>query len=438
MKAIVNSSKISGSISIPSSKSHTIRAILIASLAEGTSTIINPLDSKDSRSCIESCLKLGAKITEIESPDPNFSRALEVQGIGAGAGKKLSGPYDVIDVGNSGTTLYLATGISAFSDEWTVFTGDHQIRNRPINNLLQAYIDLGAEAYTTRTKDAAPFVIRGPLKGGETTIACPTSQYLSSLLLACPLAENESIINISLLHEKPYAEITLRWLDEQGIKYERSNWDKFVIPGKQKYIAFQSLVPGDFSSACFPAVLAAISGATIELKGLDFSDSQGDKEVFSILESMGCSVEHGDTVTISGPLDGLLGGEFDLNAIPDALPALSVAALFAKEPVRLSNVPQARLKETDRIAVMHQELRKLGANVEELSDGLVIHPGNPLECTKVDGHHDHRVVMSLTLAGLVLPGTMEISTAEAAEVTFPNFFGTIRNLTNDPSSIVLE
>jgi 3-phosphoshikimate 1-carboxyvinyltransferase len=427
MIAHISNAELSGSISIPSSKSHTIRALLIAAMADGESIIANPLDSRDAVSCISAVRAFGAEVEEISGGALGYRRALRVRGVGAGdRGILAEAPDDVIDTGNSGTTLYLAAGIAALSPGYTVFTGDHQIRSRPIRRLLSALSDLGATAYTTRRNtDAAPFVVGGPLTGGRTSIECPTSQFLSSLLLAAPLMPEGATadIEIPLLMEKPYAEMTERWLLDQGIELDNRDWKRIIIPGGQRYTPFQRAVPADFSSATFFACAAAITGSEVLLRGLDMNDSQGDKAVFSVLERMGCAVRvESDGVVIAGPGPGQLhAGEFDLNDIPDALPALSVTAAFARGTTRLVNVPQARLKETDRITCMAEELAKMGVTCEELEDGLVVTGGRP-RGARVDGREDHRIVMACAIAGLASEGSMEIAGAEAAAVTFPDFF----------------
>ncbi len=471
MERSVRPGTIGGTIRVPASKSHTIRALLIGALAEGDSRIDNPLDSHDTASCIGAARLLGAQVSSTRDDDGRL-QALRVRGT-AGVPAPAA---DVVDVGNSGTTLYLAIGSAALSAGWTVFTGDEQIRGRSAANLLQALRDLGAEAFSTRDNGCAPLCIRGPLTGGHTSIECPTSQYLSSLLLAAPLADGDSEIELPLLHEKPYAEMTLSRLDAQGIRYERDGWKRFRIPGGQRYRAFSWAIPGDFSSATFWAVAAAVTGSELTLAGLDPSDPQGDKAVFEILTEMGCEVRHEGAdsaeggaveradareapalggITIRGPearrepgastdagtgsgtgaaagvcAGHLRAGRFDLNAIPDALPALTVAGCFADGPVELVNVPQARMKETDRINVMRTELEKLGATIEEHEDGLTIRPQSgrrraALQGARVDGHADHRVVMSLAVAGLAAAGETVITGAEAAGVTYPGFFETL-------------
>ncbi len=416
MKQHIRPARLAGTVPIPGSKSHTIRALLVAGLAEGESRILHPLDSEDARSCIRASRLLGAEIAE-------ESGVLTVTGVGGSP--RI--PENVIDVGNSGTTLYLAAGIAALAGGWTFFTGDGQIRRRSAANLLSALEDLGARTVSARGNGCAPFAIGGPLRGGETSIECPTSQYLSSLLLAAPLARGTSEIRVPLLHERPYVEMTLSWLDGQGISYERDGLQWYRIPGGQHYRGFERRVPADFSSATFFLCAAALTGSTLTLEGLDMSDSQGDKAVVGMLREMGCTIEENpEGITIRG--GRLFGCELDLNATPDALPALAAAACFAEGTTRLTNVPQARMKETDRIRVMAEELGKMGADIEEEEDGLVIR-GSELHGCEVDGRGDHRVVMALAVAGLGARGETVIDGAEAAAVTFPDFFELLQAVT---------
>jgi len=422
MNQTVETGRIRGTLRVPASKSHTIRALLIASLARGTSRIIRPLLSSDTCSCRDACRLLGAMIAEIEDPREGF--VWEVTGT-AGKIARTSGP---VDVGNSGTTLYLAAGLAALGTSPVTFTGDDQIRSRPVGDLLNSLEDLGARV-TRQNGNCAPFTVCGPLSGGKTTIACPTSQYLSSLLIAAPLADGNSAIHVSLLNEQPYVEMTLRWLADQMIMLDNEHFQDFFIPGGQKFMEFETSVPGDFSSATFFFCAAAITAGEVTVEGLDWEDSQGDKEVVNFLKAMGCSaVIRDNSITVSRrPDTPLKGTVLDLNATPDALPALAATACVARGETRIVNVPQARLKETDRIAVMAAELSKMGADIRETPDGLIIR-GGKLSGAAVEGHGDHRVVMALAVAGLAAGGTTEITTAEAVDITFPGFFEILRDL----------
>ena len=211
-------------IEIPGSKSHTIRALFISSLAQGQSKIIRPLISGDALSAVETCKKLGAGIYE---EDKNY--------IVEGFGKKPSIPDDVIEVGNSGTTLRFGVAAAALAEGYTIFTGDRQIRSRPMDPLIKALNNLGAEVISTRNNGRAPVIVKGVMKGGMTELDAYSSQYLSALLITCPLLEHDTEIILTRLNEKPYVEMTLWWLDKHDIKYSNNDFKSFYIKGGQEY-----------------------------------------------------------------------------------------------------------------------------------------------------------------------------------------------------------
>ncbi len=404
----VSKSEVKGKVRIPGSKSHTIRALFIASLADGKSELYSPLISNDALSAVAVCRAFGAEIEMLENK-------FVVKGFNG----KPKTPDNIIDVGNSGTTLRFGVMTAALEDGCSVFTGDYQIRKRPLKPLIEAMNNLGVDVFSTRNNGMAPVVIKGKIKGGKTEIDAITSQYLSSLLINCPLVEADTEIIPTRLNEIPYVEMTLWWLDKQGIKYENDNFKYIKVKGGQSYKPFNMAIPGDFSSATFFMVLAAISGQEFVLENLDMSDPQGDKQVLEILQSMGAIVEYDENkIIIKG--DKLVGKEIDMNSIPDALPAMAVAGCFAEGETRLINVEQARLKETDRIRVMYEELKKMGADIIELEDGLIIR-NSDLKACELNGHYDHRIVMALAIAGLNIEGNTVIDTAEAMNVTFPEF-----------------
>jgi 3-phosphoshikimate 1-carboxyvinyltransferase len=411
MDLISKSSQLTGSVAIPASKSHTIRMVAIAALAHGKSTILNPLASSDTLSAAHCYNLLGA---EIDTTDPTQWR---IEGIGS----KPTLPSEPIDVGNSGTTLRIAVGSAALAhgNASCVFTGDQQIQSRPIAPLLDALGNLGAPCKSVKGNGNPPVEVHGGYHGGITDLQAPTSQYLTSLLLCAPLAENDTEINVTLLNEPGYVDITLDWLDQQAIAYEHERLRHFVIKGNQQYKPLNQAVPADFSSATFFLCAAALFGQEVTLYGLDFSDSQPDKAVVDYLRAMGADITvSDDRVVIKGT--DLAGTEIDMNATPDALPAMAVTGAFARGTTKLVNVPQARNKETDRIKCMAIELTKLGADVEELPDGLIIRQSQ-LTSAPVNGWHDHRIVMALAIAGFGLAEPITISTAEAMNVTFPNY-----------------
>ena len=405
LKYKVSKSGLKGEILIPASKSHTIRAISIAAMANGKSVLKNPLVSADALSCVAGAIELGAKI--------ETGTDYIVEGIGG----SFSSAKKKVDVGNSGTSLRILTALASLGNHIVEFDGDSSIRKRPMTPLLSALENLGAKINSTGGK--CPFTIEGPIKGGKTTVNGISSQFLTALLIACPLAEGDSEIIVENLHEQPYVEITLDWLKKQNVQYGHKNLDWFKIKGNQSYKPFDGQIPADFSSATFALCAAAITKSEILVKGLDFTDSQGDKVVFNHLEKMGVKLTHTPNGVLVTP--GLLRGiEIDMNATPDALPALAVTACFAEGTTKLLNVKQARLKECDRIAAMNTELTKLGAKVTELEDGLIIEKSK-LTPTACHGYDDHRMVMALSLAGMGCEGTLEVDTAEAVGITYPTF-----------------
>ncbi len=425
MDFICRQSELQGTLPIPGSKSHTIRAVAIAALAEGESILTSPLVSADTRSAASGVAALGAKV-DIRPGEWRIT----------GRGAQPQPRQDAIDVGNSGTTLNVLMGTAALLPQGRsmTLTGDRQIQARPAGPLLRSLNDLGAQAVALRNNDCAPVRIAGRLAGGRTTVEAKSSQYVTSLLLACPLADGDFEIEVPVLYEKLYVQMTLDWLDSQNIRLKHDRMRHFQIPGGQRFQPFVRRIPADFSTATFFFGVGALPGNDVVCQGLDMNDSQGDKAVVEYLRAMGADIgidpESGDIRVRGGALQGI---EIDMNDTPDALPMMAVVGCFAQGRTVLRNVAQARIKETDRIAVMACELRKMGARIDELEDGLVIHQSD-LRGTKVDGHGDHRVVMSLALAGLNCPGLTTVSTAEAAGVTFPEFQALVQGLGGNISS----
>ena len=432
MRVRITPRQFTRTVRVPASKSHTIRRLLMAALGEGVSEIDYPLDSLDSRSCLAICRALGADIAEHRSGE-KLSR-WTVRGLGGAKGLRGSG--EPLDVGNSGTTLFLALAAASLGAEEFTFTGDEQIRLRGAAPLLDALRGLGVKARSA-AGGCAPITVQGPWKGGRVSLSCPTSQYLSALLIAAPLAPAEAVteIEVPLLNERPYIGLTLSYLRAQGVAWEvQGDYAAFRASGGAVYRPMNGPVPGDFSSAAFPACAAAVSGGEVTLLGLDADDPQGDKEFFAFLRRMGCEVRWDQgrlTVSRAGPL---LGGEFDLNAVPDLLPVMAVMGACAQGETRLVNAAHARIKETDRIAVMAAELAALGVNVRERPDGLVIQGGGVAGGRLLQGRGDHRVAMALGAAALGAAGPVEIAGAECAAVTYPGFWELLQEEDGEPSN----
>ncbi|MBE6387699.1 MAG: 3-phosphoshikimate 1-carboxyvinyltransferase [Lentisphaerae bacterium] len=419
----VRRSSLEGSIAVSGSKSHTIRAVVCALAAEGESIVRAPLESADTLAALNAAKLFGAQVVS----EPGLWR---IKGVGA----KLRDPAMTVDMMNSGTGLRLLSGLAALQDFTIKFDGDESLRTRKMAPLLEAFEKIGAKI--TSTDGKAPFSITGPVSGGNTSVDGTSSQFLSSLLFSLPLAEHDSEISLEFLLEQPYVGITLDWLKAAGVTVTPSDdWLNWKIPGNQKYRALDRTIPADFSTAAFPLVAGVLSGKNIEIRNLDFNDPQGDKAVFSFVEKMGANIMRGAELSVNN--SGVLRGtELDLNSTPDALPILAVLAAFADGKTLLGNVPQARLKETDRIAVMAKELAKVGVAVEELEDGLIVHGGN-FHGGPVESYGDHRIAMAFAVAGTALPPGEEliIRNAECAKVSYPDFIKDFKALGADFSEL---
>ncbi len=417
VKIVCERSRLEGEVEIPGSKSHTIRAVAIGALAQGISHIRRPLESNDTRAAVEAYRALGADI----DTQPGMWTI-------TGTGGVVRAPEDVIDVGNSGTTMRVAMGSAALVSEGAaVLTGDEQVRRRPCGPLAEALCQLGANVSSTRLNGCPPFVVSGPLRGGEAAVEAVTSQYLTSLLINAPPAHGESTINVPVLNEKPYVLMTLDWLSRQGVTVEYNDiLTTFHIEGQQHYQAVDRRIPADFSSATFFLGAGALGDNEVTSRGLDIEDTQGDRAVVDYLDRFGAEV-YVEQAGIRVKASGLRGCELDLNSTPDALPMMAVLGCFAEGETRLVNVPQARVKETDRISVMCSELGRLGASIRELEDGLVIEH-SALHGGEVDGHGDHRVVMALAIAGTMCPKPVMIDGYEAVAVTYPDFVGDLTGI----------
>lgn len=415
MIASVERSKVSGEARAPPSKSYTHRAIIISALGPG-GLVRRPLLSADTRASVSAMEALGARIEEGDED-------LEITGVSG----EPSTPEDVIDVKNSGTTLRLVSAVAALTTG-AVLTGDASIRRRPNAPLLDALSELdGAQAFSVRKNGCAPLVIRGRLLGGNTRIdGSVSSQFISALLIACPLAENETKISIDgELKSRPYVEITLEMLGQAGVEME-TDFRVFRIGGGQRYDLKRYTVPGDFSSASYLLAAAAVTGSRLTVRGIHPS-RQGDAAIVDVLERMGAEIswdrEEGVLSIVGGELRGV---EVDAGPTPDLVPTIAVLGAVAEGRTVIKNAEHVRHKETDRLRAMAVELSKMGAEIEERPDGLVI-KGGKLHGAEVSGYHDHRIVMALTVAGLEA-GSTTIDTAESVSISYPGFFREMASL----------
>ena len=419
MYSISKRCSLRGEITVPGSKSHTIRAVLLAAMAEGTSVIHNPLPSQDCLSAVKAARAFGAKLTEEKD-----------RWIISGTGGKLSLPDDILDCGNSGTTTIFVMSMAALCEGYTVITGDYQIRRRPVIQLVNALNELGAQAFLTRPGiEAPPALVKGIMGGGTAHFSGFNSQVISSVLLSASLARNDTVIEVEKPLEKPYLQMTIDWMKKYGVelKTRSSDYTHFEIGGGKTYQAVEAVVPADWSGVAFPLVAAVCTPSELTISGVDFNDAQGDKIVVDHLVSMGAGITKdtaGGRLLVRGgkPLKG--GAVINLNDIPDSLPALSAAACFAEGDTVFTGLAHVRVKETDRVAVMEGELSKIGAKVETTGDSMIIHGegGKNLKGADVESHDDHRIAMAMAAAGLFSAGEMRVKDAECASVSFPGFF----------------
>ncbi len=448
MDIISSNSSLSGHIQVPGSKSHTIRALLLAALAEGESHIFNPLPSADCRSTAAAIPLLGASVDFGKSGDDCWT----VQG----AGTHFHLPDDVVNVGNSGSLLYFLSPLTATLEGWSVFTGDESIRRRPVNHVVDALRQLGAEAHTARPgSTGCPLIICGPVKKPYrlTTEGSVSSQYISGLMMAALRLDEKLELTLTDPKETPYLTMTQKWLEKVGAEVSISDDYRHIsVRGKGVFPAFDARVPSDWEAVAFPLIAALLTDSEITIDNVDFSGIQGDDAIVPILHSLGADIEEDRekaTLTVRGgrkarnglgrlSTESCPGGQLHVNlsGLPDAICALAVAACFCEGDCYFEDIAVCRRKETDRIEVLQKELGKLGASVETGPDYMVIHGHSPLLADgsrnpaftlhggEAESYDDHRVAMSLACLGLALTGgeQVRVRRAECCSVSFPRFY----------------
>ena len=415
MNCKVEKSKISGEINCPSNKSYTHRGIFLASLAGNNSKVENVLLSADTKATIEACRKFGA-IIEIHNSTIVVKKSIKI-------GTKVP----EINTENSGTTIRIAIGIASLFSEKITLTGDSSIQKRPMQPLLDALSSIGAKC---NSKDGNPPVtIEGSVSGGEIKIPGNlSSQFISSLLISAPLTQNG--INLSIegdLVSKPYLDATIATMRKFGVTVQT------LIPYKKYNISPQIYknttftVPIDFSSLALLLSFTVLNGNNVIIKGSMGNLPQGDEAFIDFLEQLGVSVNiNDDEIKVKSP-DTLKGGVFDLRNSPDLLPPLAILSLISSEPIEIVNVKHARLKETDRIAILSRELPKIGINVEEKEDGLILESSGNLKSAELNSENDHRLFMAFCIAGTYI-GDCVITDPKSVEVSYPSFIQEMNRL----------
>lgn len=416
MRVEVGPSTLRGELEIPSSKSHTLRAILFGTLACGKTVVQRPLVSSDTDSMVKACRLLGAKI-EV------FPSYIAITG-------GLRPAEDVIDAGNSGIVLRFVGAVAALTSEYAVITGDYSIRHlRPIKPLLDGLSQLGAFATSMRGDGFAPIIVKGPLRGGTALIEGEDSQPISGLLIASAFAPEKTEIFVTNPGEKPWVALTLNWFDRLGISYTNDRFEKYTLAGSSMIDGFSYTVPSDLSSAAYPIVAALITDSELTLKQIDLHDIQGDKNLIFQLQKMGAriDIDHGQkTVTVRRG-SKLQGKKIDVNNFIDGITILAVLGCFAEGVTEIVGGKGARHKESDRICTIVQELKKMGAHIHEKEDGMVIQHSD-LYGADLFSHADHRLAMSLAVAGLGAEGKSSIEGVECISKSYPPFFDHLRKI----------
>jgi 3-phosphoshikimate 1-carboxyvinyltransferase len=414
---------LQGTVVPPSSKSESIRAVMMATLAQGESVLSNVLQAEDTDDAINICRELGASIVR---PDEN---TLIIKSDGFPFKLKNA----VINSGNSGITTHFVMpllGLRENPEQLLILDCGKQMQTRPIQSLVSALSHLGLQIKYLHHKDTLPISISGELLGGVTEVDGITSQYLSALLFALPLAKNDSIIIVKNLQERPYVDITLNYLKDQNILLTHSKSDDvdiYKIKGRQKYTPIKKVIPSDFSSASYLIAASVLMRGEVILQGLNLDDAQGDKQLISILKEMGADITiHPTHLHVFGGKK-LSGTKIDAKEIPDLLPTLAILGTYALGKTEIYNAAHARIKETDRIHSMTEGLTSLGAKIIEKKDGLTVFQSQ-LHGNHVKGHGDHRTVMALSIAGMMADGTTIIDDHEAINKTFPSFINTMKSI----------
>ncbi|MCY9877514.1 3-phosphoshikimate 1-carboxyvinyltransferase [Vibrio natriegens] len=414
--------KIQGEVNLPGSKSVSNRALLLAALAKGTTRLTNLLDSDDIRHMLNALTTLGVQYQLSED-----KTECVVEGLGQPF--SVSEPVELF-LGNAGTAMRPLAAALCLGEGEYVLTGEPRMKERPIGHLVTALQDAGADIEYLENENYPPLKIVGTgLKSGTVSIdGSISSQFLTAFLMSAPLAEGEVRINIEGdLVSKPYIDITLHIMKQFGVNVINNDYQEFVIPAGQHYVApGYFLVEGDASSASYFLAAAAIKGGEVKVTGIGKNSIQGDIQFADALEKMGAEIEWGDDYVIAraGKLKGI---DMDYNHIPDAAMTIATTALFAEGTTAIRNVYNWRVKETDRLSAMATELRKVGAEVEEGEDYIIVKPVPQLKHAAIDTYDDHRMAMCFSLVALS-DTPVTINDPKCTSKTFPDYFDKLKSL----------
>lgn len=415
MAVMIGSSTLRGSINASPSKSYTHRAMILGALSGSGFSVIRPLLSEDTRATLSALAHMGAEVQEKDD-----SVAIHCQ--------TLSAPQDDIDCGNSGTSIRLLTGVAGLLDSEIVLTGDDSIRKRPMKPLLDALRELGVACSGVGDAELPPVRIRGPMKGELTRIhGGMSSQFVSSLLIACPMKPTKTRIEVTGERKSmSYIDITLFCLNAFGVSVS-SDRSGYWMDGNQRPRGDSFVVPGDFSSASFPLVGAAITNGEVSVERLNAEMPQGDVAIVEALREFGAEIEISDD-SIRCSSSDRRPFEIDVSRTPDLFPILAVMAASAMGDSRIYGGEHLRFKESNRIDTTVRMLRSLGVSAEASRDGCLVHGRGRIRGGVVDTFSDHRIMMSAVIAGLASEEGVNIQDDSSHRVSYPAFMDDIEQL----------
>ncbi|PVX23448.1 MAG: 3-phosphoshikimate 1-carboxyvinyltransferase [Candidatus Bathyarchaeum sp.] len=414
---VKNTSRLSGVVSAPSSKAYTHRMLIAASLSTGTSKIFNPLVSDDTNATLEAIKALGAKVEQTDN-------CWTVHGQ-----ETPKTPAKPIDCRESGSTLRFIIPVAALAKGPSKFLFGASFARRPVSPLLESLKDLGVKS-EIQEDGSSVLIGGGGILGGKTSIRGDiSSQFISGLLFACPKAKEDTEISVTTpLESMGYVEMTLEVLVKHGIEGRvNPDFSRLLIHSNQNFVPCDHTVPGDFSSAAFLLAAAAVTSSKVTLQNLDYETPQGDRAIIEILNEMGAAVQISEnSVEIEG--GSLVGIDIDAKDIPDLVPVCAVLACYAEGRSEIYNAKRLRYKESDRLASVTAELRKMGADIKENDDGLTINGVCKLHGAKINPHNDHRIAMACAVAALGAKGETKIQDVECINKSYPQFFNDLRAL----------
>jgi len=418
---------LSARVSVPGSKSHTNRALLVAALAEGSTTLTNALFSDDSRYFAQALRNLGFAVSLDDA-----AQTIQVIGLGG----RIPATQAELFIGNAGTAARFLTALLPLGYGRYRLDGIERMRQRPIGDLVTALNNLGANANGRWTMVNGQGLICPPIEviasglpGGATSIRGDlSSQFLSGLLMVAPYAQRPVEITVEgPLHSKPYIDLTLGVMSDFGVEVEREGYARFRISPQVYHSPGMYLLESDASAASYFFAAPAICGGWVEVTNLSRAARQGDIAFLDVLEQMGCTVNAvPGAIRVTGP-ERLRGVDVDMANISDTSMTLAAIAPFADTPSTIRGITSSRLKETDRVSATVAELRRLGVQVDEHSDGLTIYPCDRFSAATIQTYDDHRMAMAFALVGLKVPG-IEIENPGCVAKTFPNYFEVLEQL----------